>query len=64
VNDEQPTDAEIVVAVEALLDSFKPGAPVIEQDDRDSEARWLLHRYYQDTWALARARNNPSRRTP
>lgn len=36
----------------------------VEQDGRDAELRGLLDGYYQQMWALARARSNPPRRTP
>jgi len=38
--------------------------PEVEQDQRDDELRGLLAEFYEQTWALARARTNPSRRTP
>lgn len=38
--------------------------PEVEQDQRDDELRRLLAEFYDQTWALARARTNPPRRTP
>jgi hypothetical protein len=50
-----------VRALIADLNGRKPPPP-IEQDDRDAQARHLLDRYYAETWALARALNEPEHR--
>lgn len=33
--------------------------PEIEQDERDAELRRELQRFYAETWAMARAQQNP-----
>ena len=61
---DEPTDDEIAAGVLALFQTLIPRVrPEVEQDTRDAEARWRLERYYQETWAIARAQDT-TRRTP
>lgn len=62
VPDYEPTDDELAEAVLRLVRAVvhHSDPPPVEQDaDLDRELRWQLHRFYADTWAMARAQQNP-----